>query len=194
MSTPSEVVQAEAERRTSWWTGRSGLVIPAILAAFSTYLMVGIATMKIPEGTDPPGPEFFPMIVAIAGYVVAILLAIKYIRTREPAEPNVFSELDDVSQAERAAAEAAASVKYRFFSDWRCIAWAVGGFLAFALLLLPAGWIIAAALLFWCVARAMDSRRPLWDVGVSLAVSSLAYLAFDVLLGMNLPSGVLGGL
>lgn len=178
----------------SWWTGRSGLVVPLILAAFSTYLLVGVLTMEIPKGADWPGPDFFPLIVAVVGYVVAALLAIKYVRQPEPALPNVYSELDDVSQAERDEAEAAAKVKYRFFSDWRCLAWAIGGFAAFALILVPAGWIVAAALLFWCVARAMDSKRPLWDVFVALAVSSFAYLAFDVLLGMNLPSGILGGL
>jgi putative tricarboxylic transport membrane protein len=184
----------EAAPAAGWFAGRSGLVVPLILAAFSTYLLVGVLTMEVPEGTDWPGPDFFPLLVAIAGYIVSALLVVKYIRQPEPAVPNVYSELDDVSAAERAEAEAAAKVRYRFFSDWRCLAWAIGGFAAFALILMPAGWIVAAALLFWCVARAMDSRRPLWDVVVALTVSSVAYLAFDVLLGMNLPSGILGGL
>lgn len=177
-----------------WWVGRGGLVVPLILAAFSTYLLIGVVTMEVAKGADWPGPDFFPLIVAVAGYVVAVLLAIKYVREPEPAVPNVFSEMDDVSQAEREEAEAAAKVKYRLFSDWRCLAWAIGGFAAFAFLLVPAGWIVAAALLFWCVARSMDSRRPLWDIVVALTVSSITYLAFDVLLGMNLPSGILGGL
>lgn len=180
--------------RTSWWTGRAGLLVPAVLAAFSTYLVLGMLTMQIPPGTASPGPQFFPTIVAIAGYIVAVLLALQIIRSPEVPEPATYSEDDDVSDAARAEAEAAAKVRYRFFSDWRSIAWAAGGFLAFALLLTPVGWIVSGALLFWCVARAMGSTKPLLDVIVAFTMSSLAYLAFDVLLGLELPSGVLGGL
>ncbi|MGX1932333.1 tripartite tricarboxylate transporter TctB family protein [Microbacterium resistens] len=185
---------AAATARTSWWTGRAGLVIPAILFAFSAYLTVGILTIQVPEGASAPGPAFFPALIAIAGFVVSVLLALQYIRTPEPAEPATYSEFDEVSDSARAEAEAAARVKYRFFSDWVCVAWAAGGFLAFSLLLVPAGWILAGALLFWCVARAMGSRKPLLDAVIALMMSSLVYLAFGVALGLDLPSGVLGGL
>lgn len=173
--------------------GRSGLVVPLILAAFSTYLLIGVLTMEVPEGTDPPGPTFFPTIVLVAGYAIAVLLALRILKTPEPAEPATFGEHDDVSEEERRAAEEAAAVQYPTFTDWRCVAWAVGGFLAFAALLQFAGWILSAALLFWCVARAMDSRTPLRDVAVGLTVSSIVYLTFGVALGLNLPSGLIGG-
>ena len=39
----------------------------------------------------------------------------------------------------------------------------------------------------------MGSRRPLFDLTLALTFSSLVYLAFAVLLGLNLPSGLLGG-
>lgn len=178
----------------AWWTGRSGLIIPFVLAAFCTYLLVGVLTMEVPEGTATPGPKFFPTIVLIAGYVVAGLLVVKYVREPEVAEPPRYSEYEDVSDQARAEAEAAALVPHRTFSDWESVLWAAGGLLAFALLLIPAGWIVAGALLFWCVARAMGSRRPLFDVAVAATMSSLVYLAFGVLLGLNLPSGILGGL
>lgn len=178
---------------TGFWHGRSGLIVPGILAAFSTYLMVGLAVMEVPEGTDQPGPEFFPLVIAIAGYIVAALLVVSYIRNPEPAEPATFSEHDDVSDEEREEAWRAAQVPYKTFTDWSSVAWAAGGFLAFAILLPYAGWIIAAALLFWCVARAMNSQRPIQDIVVGLIVSSVVYLAFSVLLDLNLPSGILGG-
>ncbi|TFI01647.1 tripartite tricarboxylate transporter TctB family protein [Micrococcus lylae] len=191
--------QAPASARTApepsagFGHGRSGLVVPLILAVFSTYLLIGVLTMEVPEGTDPPGPTFFPTIVLVAGYVIAVLLALRILKTPEPAEPATFGEHDDVSAEERRAAEEAAAVQYPTFTDWRCVAWAVGGFLAFAALLQFAGWILAAALLFWCVARSMDSRTPLRDVVVALTVSSIVYLAFSVALGLNLPSGLIGG-
>lgn len=191
--------QAPASARTApepsagFGHGRSGLVVPLILAVFSTCLLIGVLTMEVPEGTDPPGPTFFPTIVLVAGYVIAVLLALRILKTPEPAEPATFGEHDDVSDEERRAAEEAAAVQYPTFTDWRCVAWAVGGFLAFAALLQFAGWILAAALLFWCVARSMDSRTPLRDVVVALTVSSIVYLAFGVALGLNLPSGLIGG-
>lgn len=184
----------DAPARRSWWTGRAGLIIPAIVAAFSAYLLIGSLTMKVPTGAASPGPQFFPTVIAIAGFVIAVLLAVQIIRNPEIPQPATYSEDDDVSDAARAEAEAAAKVPYRFFSDWRSVAWAAGGFLAFALLLPLAGWILAAALLVWCVARAMGSTKPVLDVIVALTLSSLSYLAFDVLLGLDLPSGVLGGL
>lgn len=179
--------------RFGWGYGRSGLVVPLIVAAFSTYLMVGVATMQVPEGTDPPGPTLVPLLVAIAGYIVAALHAISIVRTPEPATPPLFDENDDVSDEQRKAAEDAAKVPYNFFSDWASLAWAVGGFAVFVLVLPFLGWILGAAFLFWTVARAMGSRRALFDLSLGLVVGSISYLAFGTLLGLNLPSGILGG-
>lgn len=193
MTTTDSRPDATTARPPSWWAGRAGLIIPAILAAFSTYLLVGIVTMQVPPGVTSPGPKFFPTLIVIAGYIIAVLLTIQMIRNPEPPAPAVYSPEDDVSDDARAEAEAASRVNYRTFSDWTSIAWAAGGVLAFALLLGILGWILAAALLFWCVARAMGSKKLVMDIVVALTMSSVAYLAFDVLLGLNLPSGLLGG-
>ena len=69
----------------------------------------------------------------------------------------------------------------------------VGGFLLFSLLLEFLGWVIGAALLFWCVAQGFGAKKPLMSLIVGLTVSSLAYIAFDMALGLSLPSGILGG-
>lgn len=176
-----------------WWYGRSGLFLALFMAAFSTYLLVGILTMAVPEGADAPGPQFVPGIIMVAGYLLAILLAIHYIRHPEPAITPTFTEEDDASEEERRAAETAAKIQYKSFSDWYAVGWSVGGFLAFALLLNLLGWILAAALLFWCVAHGIGSRRYLFDASLGLVLSSFIYLAFDVGLGLSLPSGLLGG-
>lgn len=154
--------------------GRSGLLFPLVLAAASTWIVVGNLRMAVPKGADFPGPTVFPWILAVAGYVVAALLALHYLRHPEP--PQELSERT-----------------YPTFSDWPALAWCVGGFLAFALLLEPLGWIIAAALLFWCVARGIGSRSALFDASLGLVLSSAIYLAFHTGLGLPLPSGILGG-
>ncbi|MFC7406861.1 tripartite tricarboxylate transporter TctB family protein [Georgenia alba] len=155
-----------------WWSGRSGLVLALVLAVFSTYLLHGVVTMRVTENPDLLGPAFYPTIVLVAGYVVAALLLVEQVRRPEPVQTGA----------------------HRTYSDWRALGWCAGGFAAFAALLTVLGWVLAAALLFWCVARGVGSRRGLFDVTLALLVSSLVYLAFGVVLGLSLPSGVLGGL
>lgn len=160
--------------RSSWWAGRSGLVVPLLLTGFCTYLLVGILTMEVPEGTDFPGPKFYPGLLVTAGYVLSALLVLHYLRT--PEHPEELS-----------------GRRWTTHSDWSAVIWSAGGFLAFALTIEVLGWILAGALLFWAVAQGFGSRRRLFDISLALVLSSAIYLAFSVGLGLNLPSGVLGG-
>lgn len=159
--------------RGTFWEGRSALVMPGIIATFSLYFLVGVLTMDTSDA-EFPGPGFFPMLLAIAGLVLAALIAVGILRTPEHAENK-------------------SGRSWRFHSDFTSIAWAIGGFFAFAVLLPWLGWILAGALVFWTMTRAFGSPRPLFDILVSLLMSSVVYLAFDVGLGLNLPSGILGG-
>lgn len=157
----------------TFWEGRSGLVMPAVIATFSVYLLFGVVTMDVGE-VDFPGPQFFPTILAVVGLVLAGVIAVGIVR--HPERPENRS-----------------GRTWRFHSDFQSLGWTVGGFLVFAVLLPWLGWILAGALLFWCVARGFGSRRPLFDIVLALFMSSLVYLAFSVALGLNLPSGILGG-
>lgn len=195
MSNPAASTPSPTGRGTrhGWWHGRSGLFLALFMACFSTYLLVGILAMPVPDGADAPGPTFVPTIIMVSGYTLAVLLAIHYVRAPKPAVTPTFSAEDDATDQERQAAETAAQAEYRTFSDWYAVGWSVGGFLAFALLLTFLGWILAAALLFWCVAHGVGSRRYLFDASLGLVLGSVIYLAFDVGLGLSLPSGLLGG-
>jgi len=147
--------------------------MPGVIAAFSLYILIGVLTMDVGDA-DFPGPRFFPTILAVLGLVLAAIIALGIIRHPEHPENN-------------------SDRSWRFHSDFQALGWTVGGFLAFAVLLPWLGWIIAGGIVFWCVARGFGSRRPLFDVLVSLFMSSIAYLGFSVALGLNLPSGILGG-
>lgn len=157
----------------TFWEGRSALVMPGVIAAFSLYLLVGVMTMDTGEA-EFPGPGFFPLLLAIAGLILSALLSLQVLRTPEKVEDN-------------------SGHSWRFHSDFSSLGWCFGGFLAFAVLLPWLGWILAGALLFWAMTRAFGSPRPKFDILVALFMSSVAYLAFDVGLGLNLPSGILGG-
>ncbi|MEY8565087.1 tripartite tricarboxylate transporter TctB family protein [Corynebacteriaceae bacterium 7-707] len=155
------------------WAGRSGLIMPGVIAGFSFFLIIGSKTMDTPDA-DFPGPGFFPTLIGVIGLVLATVITVGIIRRPEHVE-------------------GASEQATRFHSDFPALGWTVLGFLAFAVLLPWLGWILASGLLFWCVARGFGSRRPLFDLLVSVFMGSVAYLAFDVALGLSLPSGVIGG-
>ena len=163
-----------ANSRHGFWAGRSGLAVAGILAAIGAYLTAGIVTTDVPEGAKAPGPTFFPILIVIAIFVLAVLLTVQTLR-----KPEHVAEAD---------------TGHRFHTDWKSLGLVFGAFLAFALLLIPVGWLLSAAVLFWGVSRALGSRRPLFDVGLSLVFSSCIQLAFGAGLGLNLPGGILEGI
>lgn len=169
-----------AEERSGAAQGRSGLVLAALMLALAVYLTVGLVTMNVPVGAEPPGPRFYPTILAVACYALAALLVVHYVRHPEAPEDTDGVEVVDTGP-------------HSTFTDWRTLGLTAGGFLAFALLLNPLGWVIAAALMFWVIAYAMGSGSPLKDVALALVASCTVQVAFSVGLGLNLPSGILDG-
>ena len=76
--------------------------------------------------------------------------------------------------------------------DWRPLALIGVGAALHVLLAESAGFIVAAALLFWFIARAFDPRHPARDAGWALAVAVASFALFDYALELPLPAGVLG--
>lgn len=172
------------------------LTMPLVFTAFATYLLVGLLSMSVPDSVDFPGPRFFPAVVVGVVYGLVVLDVLAILRRRRAAGPAHEQQAGNASSGSTAVGAADTPISGddaapRF--SWRSFAWVVGGFLVFALLLEFLGWIIGAALLFWCVARGFGAARPLLTLVVGLTVSSLAYIAFDMALGLSLPSGILGG-
>lgn len=163
-----------------------GLTMPAIIAGFAVYLLVGIVTMRVPAGAAFPGPQFFPGIIAAGLFVFAVSLTVSAIREVRATPDPLVAELE----AARAGDDAAPR---EVRVDTVSLAWVVGSFFVFALVLNLLGWIIAASLLFWCVARGFGAKKPLQSLVVGLTMSSVAYIGFDMVLGLRLPSGILGG-
>lgn len=105
-----------------------------------------------------------------------------------PAGSTTTAATSD-SAAEPAAEEAA---KKPVASDLRTTGYVLASLVGFVLILPWAGWVLSAAALFWCVARALGSRRTWIDLGVALLLSSFIQLVFGGLLGLSLPA-LLGG-
>jgi len=78
-------------------------------------------------------------------------------------------------------------------AEWRPVGLIAAGIGLDLALAERAGFIIASAVLFWCVARAFDARHPSRDALFAAAVSAGAYLLFGRVLDLPLPAGVLAG-
>ena len=61
------------------------------------------------------------------------------------------------------------------------------------LLLERAGFVLAAAVLFWLAARAFDPRHPVRDGFFAIGTSVCAYVLFARVLHLSLPAGLLAG-
>jgi len=166
------------------------LTTPALFTAFAVYLVVGIVTMEVPAGTAFPGPAVFPGLVAAALLLLAALLVVRSVRAARgrragtddaPLEPATDTT-DGTSTG------TARSVRV----DWRSLAWVVLSFAAFALLLGVLGWIVGAGLLFLGVAKGLGAPGWVRPLVVGLTVSAISYIAFDMLLDLSLPSGIVG--
>ncbi len=75
---------------------------------------------------------------------------------------------------------------------WRPLALIGAGAALHVLLAESLGFIVAAAVLFWLVARAFDTRHPMRDAVCALGVATGSYALFDYALALPLPTGALG--
>jgi len=119
-------------RTRTFWSGKSALVMPGLLVALGLLLIFGIVDMELADDSELFGPRSFPAITAGFCFVIAALLAISIVRNPEVPEAELSS-------------------------NWRSTGITIGSFVAFAVLLVPAGWIIAGAVVFWGVTVGLGS-------------------------------------
>ena len=185
---------------------RTALIVPVVLVAFAIFLIIGIVTMEVPAAVAFPGPQVFPGIVAAGCLIVAALFAIDVIRHPEPADVAPRSETSlevargaELDADERAileeleGAEPAADEAVRVRSNYRALLSLAAVLIVFTAALTPVGWLLAGAFLFWGVAWSLGSKRPIFDIFLAIAISSIVQLAFSAGLGLNLPPGILAG-
>jgi putative tricarboxylic transport membrane protein len=183
-------------------SGMAELVVPAILVAIAVFLIIGTANMVQPPSVQRPGPTFFPGIVIALLLVMAALSTVQTLRTvrarragllQDEQEAHLDADGDPIEEIPPDPPRGREPWPAGAVTDWRAVLTVLGSLVAFMVLLRPVGWIVAAAVLFWGVAYALGSRRPLFDVSVALVMSSVIQLTFGYLLGLNLPAGFLAG-
>ena len=147
------------------------------LGLFATFVALGL-----PEagGYARIGPNFMPKVVAGGLVVLSLWLLAEVLtggwRERVPEDP-----------AERG--------EHAFHRG--AFAWVSAGLFAQMALIHSAGFVLAAAALFGCVARGFGSARPVRDLSVGVLLGLAVFLFFVKFLNVNLPAGwmrpLLGG-
>jgi putative tricarboxylic transport membrane protein len=145
-------------------TDRAGLVIAAIMAAFS----IGMAWSTYNAGGTaayaPVGPKTVPYIVAGGLFILSIWTAIEALRGDFPErEPQNLSPM----------------------------LWIIGGLAVQMLLIKSVGFSIATGLLFAATARGFG-RGPLWfTIPIGIVFSFVIWFIFAKGLQLSLPAGPL---
>jgi putative tricarboxylic transport membrane protein len=159
----SEVRAADVEVEAS----RLARIIAAIvLIVLSATFLVGVFDIRSPKGLDPAGPRFFPLLVTSAWLLLSIAYLVEGLRSPRTSRSADRSWFEPVSLS-------ALLVLY-------------------ALLVVPLGYMIATALLFFACARVLGSRQVVRDVVVAVLLAVVVYVAFTQFLDISLPEGVLG--
>lgn len=138
-----------------------------------------VIAFRLPEagGYARIGPNFVPKVVAGGLIVLGLWL---------------LAELATGGWRDRVPDDAAERGEHAF--AWRAFAWVSAGLFAQMALIQHAGFVIAAAALFACVARGYGSARPARDVAIGFLIALGVFLFFVKLLNVGLPAGWLAPL
>ncbi|MDO5506868.1 MAG: tripartite tricarboxylate transporter TctB family protein [Corynebacterium casei] len=204
ISTGHQEVVTGTKTRWGWFAGRGELWFVLLLVILATVLLVGGLTMEV-LGESRPGPQFFPIIIAVMLYISAAAIAFFTVRTPtlpdgkpHPGRGNfsatMLKDLGDAKEERVLRYYSKYSDKWATYSDWKTVGTLIAAMAIFILILNPVGWVISATLLFFVVVRALGSKNTWVDLGVALLFASIIQLAFNEGLGLPLPPGFLEGL
>ncbi|MBA3252640.1 MAG: tripartite tricarboxylate transporter TctB family protein [Burkholderiaceae bacterium] len=159
---------------------RSELALAAGVLALGSFALVTALRLPSAGGYSGIGPNAIPIAVAGGLAALGIWLLIEALaggwRARTSDDPHERGE-------------------HAFHAP--AFAWVTAGLFAQMALIHTAGFVLAAAVLFACVARGFGSGRPVRDAVIGLALGLAVFLFFVKFLNAGLPAGwlapVLGG-
>jgi putative tricarboxylic transport membrane protein len=152
------------------------LLLALAVIVFGLLVVWQTTEIRLTPAYSRVGPRVIPYIVGAGLVLVGVWLAVEAWRGRAA----VGAESEDVDPTRP--------------TDWRCLGSLVAALLAYLVLLEPAGFVIASAVLFVGAAVAMGSRRYVRDVTAGIVLAMVLYVGFTRGLGLDLPAGVLEGI
>ena len=155
---------------------RRGELVDLILSlgVMALGIAAAVVALRLPAagGYARVGPNVMPVVVSFGLILLGALLLIECFtggwRARTPDDPAARGEHGFVAGA---------------------FGWVSAGLFAQMALINTAGFVLAAAALFACVARGFGSRRWLRDLALGLALGLGIFAFFIYFLNVNLPAG-----
>ena len=153
---------------------RKNVIAAVVLIVFG--LTYGYLAWGLPERSLPntPGPPFFPLIVS----VIVVLLSAALL----------FQSLG--SPDDTAAPDGSVTLP----NARRLALWALAAFIAYVVLLMPLGFIVATVPFFAVLMVLFGERRPLLVAVGAVAATVILYVVFRHGFGIFLPRGLLAGI
>lgn len=152
------------------------LVFALIIVSIGVVGFVAGAGIQTPPSASDIGPRAWPFAVSALLVVVGAGLVLQVLRGKRGA-PDEGEDVD---------LEAG--------TDWLTVGKLAGFVLLHAFLIVPLGWPVAAAILFFGAAWSLGAR-PWWRNLVTAVVLALVLqFVFAGLLGVSLPAGLLSGI
>ena len=142
-------------------------VLALVLVALGAWIAVETARLPVVATYARIGPKLFPWLVAGGLGLTGLALLYEAWRSEVPRLRRL---------------------------EWQPLALVSAGLVAQMLLLEPAGFVLASAVLFVTVAMAFGNFRVVLNGAIGLALSLAVYVAFTRGLGLHLPAGFLGAL
>jgi putative tricarboxylic transport membrane protein len=148
------------------------LIISLGVLALGIAVAVGTTRLSAAGGYARIGPNAAPAVIAGGLILLGIWLLYEALSGRwQSVTPD----------------QTAAGGEQRFYAG--AFIWVSVGLFAQMLLIHRAGFVLAQAVLFTCVARGFASRRPIRDFAIGLALALGVFLFFIKFLNVNLPAG-----
>jgi len=146
------------------------------VAALGVFIAVETSQFQVSPLYAKVGPQVIPYIIAAGLTLFGLLFA------ASAARPRAATATPSGEAAEETGG-----------SDWLALVVISIGLVAQMVLLEWAGFVIAATVLFFCVALGFGSRRYLRDGVIAVLLAVIVYVGFTRGLDLQLPAGLLQG-
>lgn len=168
---PRDILPTEHHTLTGWerW---SELLVAAGMIIIGIVILIYTQDIRVIRSATV-SPRIIPQIVGVASLLVGVWYAIDIIRTPHEISGGEDSEDVDIDAP----------------TDWRALTIIAIGLTVFAFIVEPAGFALAAAVMFFITSFAMGSRNYLLNAVFGLALGVVVFLIFDTWLGVRLPAG-----
>jgi putative tricarboxylic transport membrane protein len=174
--TPTAPPPAPQQEPKPWDKYAEALVAVGV-SAMGIVILVNTQDIAVPKAYSVVGPRAIPTIVGWALVVLGVWYLIDVLRGNVAAPSGDSEDADPTLPA-----------------DWGVLLGLALALGIYAIIIKPAGFIIASFVLFSLSSAAMGSRRFVRDAIIGIVMATIAFLVFREWLGIRLPYGVLEGL